>query len=296
VQSQQRLEPFEQENSAFYGHPEPQSAYGRPNTTEAQSPIALLAGATMLRDEPSAIEHTTVAGVVAHEYSHHGSKEHDQGRPKKLWEHAYDVLKVAEPGEFVHWEVLGEAVGKDATIMSERSMITTIVRRAIKELELRHKRTARNIRGFGYKILSDDDRLVLAKVHQQRAVKEIATAHRQVTNVDYASMEPGTRKMFEATAMALGHQQQVMERMDIRQNEFETVMKAVVADQRLKADEMTDVQRRLAALEQRMSGTAQQAASAPQQEPSAAPYVPHPQPTSWPQPDYTSTKTPGFPT
>lgn len=179
-------------------------------------------------------------------------------QPGKAWRVIYDLLRAAEPGRIIHWEILGEALGKDATDLSQRSTVNQAVRRAVKELEEVDQRTARNVRGYGYKVISNGERLELAQKHQKRAVREVGLARRQVTNVDLAAMDPNTRKAFEMTALALGHQAQVMERLSIDQKNLETVMENVRAEQRQHAEDMGNLHNRLAALEARVAGGAAQ--------------------------------------
>jgi hypothetical protein len=178
--------------------------------------------------------------------------ESERSGPKKLWELAYDLLRSAEPGELIHWEVFGQAMGKDGTVHGQRHLVQSAVRRAIQELERNDKMTARNVRAFGYKVVPTEERLELARSHQDRAVKEIRLARRQVTNVNLAAMEPNTRRAFELTAMALGQQAAILERTNIRQEALESRVDEVLTEQRLKAEEMTAVQQRLAALEARL--------------------------------------------
>lgn len=185
---------------------------------------------------------------------------------KKQWEICYEILRQYEPGKGIHWEIFGQALGVDAMDHKQRAKINQAVHRAIKELEDKDQRTAKNVRGYGFEIVKNEQRLVLAQKHQQRAAKEIDLAKRQVTNVDFGSMDSNTRRAFELTGMALQHQAQVIGRMDIRQKNLETAVEAVQAENRLNAEQLAAVTARLAALETRVDGgVAPQPAGAPQQ-------------------------------
>jgi len=224
----------------------------------------------------------------------------ESGQQKKMWELVYELFAEAEPGMLLHWEILGEAVGKDATLPSERNLVNVAVRRAIKELEKRDRRTARNVRGYGFKVVSNEERLEIARTHQDKAVKEVALARRQVTNVDLAAMDPNTRRAFELTAMALGRQAQVMDQVNIRQERLETVMDDVLAEQRVNARQREDIQSRLAALEARLGGSAPITQVSPPHH-LGAPYAltggASQQPATWPQavPQYAGMPSGHFP-
>jgi BMFP domain-containing protein YqiC len=97
---------------------------------------------------------------------------------------------------------------------------------------------------------------VLARKHQKRAANEVTLAQRQVTNVDFSSMDSSTRKAFEMTGMALQHQAAVIGRMDIRQQNLENAVEQVAAEQRLNAEQLSAVQARLAELEARVNSGA----------------------------------------
>lgn len=229
----------------------------------SQQPVFAAAAQPAPTDQPTSSQQPSVVVEAAESVSAEPSRLTDpqygrpaSERPKKMWEHIYEIMAAAPMGQVLYWEILGEAVGKDATVPGERSLVNAAARRAIKELEQRDKRTARNVRGYGFKIVSNEERLEIARRHQDRAVKEVSLARKQVTNVDLASMEPNTRKAFELTALALGRQAQVMEQVNIRQDRLETVVEHVLAEQRVDAEDRDQIKARLAALEARLNGGA----------------------------------------
>ena len=240
-------------------------------------------------DDPTFFPHSTAVPVdppvpAAQRDPRYGAPKAD--RPKKMWEIIYGLMAAAEPGQILYWEILGEAIGKDTSEPQGRAIVNQAARRAIKEMELLDKRTARNVRGYGYKVVSDEERLDVARTHQKRAVKEVGLAVRQVTHVDFGKMEPDVRTAFEMTGMALARQHQVMLQLDIRQDKLESVVNSVLAEQQLKTEEMDNVRQRLAALEARTSPPPAPAPPHPAPHHAASPPPAPAQYPPWPHPGY----------
>jgi hypothetical protein len=173
-------------------------------------------------------------------------------QPRKGWQIIYDILATAELGAVVSWDALGRAVGKDTNSPHERNLVSVMVRRAMRELEQTHGLLARNVRGRGFRIAPQEERLEVARIHQDRAAKHVSLAQREVSAVNLGAMDPTTRRAFEATAMALSHQAQVIAQTNIRQSKLEAVMAAVVDKQTVQGEVVEELQDRLAKLEVRM--------------------------------------------
>jgi DNA-binding winged helix-turn-helix (wHTH) protein len=176
----------------------------------------------------------------------------EAAEPKRNWERVYEVLAAAGVGAVVSWAALGAAVGKDTSQTYERQLVRALVTRAVRQLEQDHQLIVQSVRGKGYKIVPNTERLAVARRHQDRAARHVKLAHQQVSDVDLSSMTPETRRLFEATAMALSHQAQVINQTNIRQGRLEAVVDGVLQKQTVHDQHVDELRERMEKLESRL--------------------------------------------
>jgi hypothetical protein len=166
---------------------------------------------------------------------------------KARWYYIYDLYKDAPVGSIVTYQAMADKLSLDPD--ADRHTIQVAQRRAAEELLEVNLRSVESVPRSGYRITEDKHKLVLAERQQVRARKSIERGKAQVDYVDLASLDAPTKMIFEAMAWKFAEQQEAIRRLDVRQKRQQKQIEAVAASTEMTAEQMTDLQRRLARLE-----------------------------------------------
>jgi hypothetical protein len=172
--------------------------------------------------------------------------------PTARWKAVYaDVLLKKTRGQTATYAEIGKVLDLDPE--SDRHTIQMSVRRAAQELLRENDTALEAVNNVGYRLVQPDEHSGLAKKQQRRAKKSLQRGHDQVVHVDFSKMDPEARKAVEVMANAFAMQLEFNRRLDVRQQNLEKAVGAVVTRQEKSEQEIQELreelERRLAALE-----------------------------------------------
>jgi hypothetical protein len=169
-------------------------------------------------------------------------------REKPQWEYAYDLFAIAERGQVVTYEELGEAL--QFNHVGNRSRIQQAVHQAVKRLEAGEKKTLEAIPNVGYRVVPANEHVRVAKKHQSRVVKATKRGLSTTLNVDFNELTEIEKALVLVANRAFALQYEQIRRLDIRQRRLETKVDQVVEDHEGK---LGDQEERIAKLEARLA-------------------------------------------
>lgn len=148
----------------------------------------------------------------------------DQAR----WKTVYEILQKTEVNDVLTYEEMGEALGLHPA--SDRHLIQAAVHRAAKELLEVERHALMAITNVGYRVVTAEEHLLLARGHQRKSHKQLALAQDKVEYVDLSEVDPITRRAFGLVAEALSAQADFNRRMDIRQRNLASKVAEIQQD------------------------------------------------------------------
>lgn len=132
-----------------------------------------------------------------------------------VWRTLYELLQAAPVDSVVPYDAMMAITGRD------KSAVQSAVRRAAKELLVSDQRAIEAVPNQGYRIVTPDEHLTLARRHQRKSSRSLARGHGVTTHVDMSDMSVEVRRSFEAVARAFSMQMEFNRRLDVRQTELE---------------------------------------------------------------------------
>lgn len=165
------------------------------------------------------------------------------------WRTLYALLRDTPTGSLVTHEQMADALGLDP--VHDRAAMSTAMRRAAQEHEEVDKRAVEAVRNEGYRVVDVTGQLRLAKVHGRKAGTQLELAYSKATNVDLSDVDPEVRKGFELLARGFAEQMEINRRLVSRQRRTEKALDLVHQRTERTAEEIAQLQTRLAALEER---------------------------------------------
>lgn len=168
---------------------------------------------------------------------------------KARWRIVYDLLHAMEENEVITYEALGNALNLHPA--TDRPTIATAVHQAARQLEERDKRAIHCLTNVGYRVVTANEHLDLARIHQGKSVNSLERAHSKVVNVDMSRMAEALRRSFDAANRAFTAQLEAVHRLDVRQSRLEEAIEAVTVRQEDQESKYMSIEERLARLEQR---------------------------------------------
>src|SRR5205814_10234506 len=141
---------------------------------------------------------------------------------KARWRILFEAMKDMKPGHIILYEVMGEVLGLDHVDPSQKSAIGVAARKAVEELRRTERRVFKIVRGHGYQCAQPSEVLSLVQQHQERAITEARAGAEKTAAVDVSRLDPTTRRLFEATAISLSRQQDLMGQLDVRQQKLQS--------------------------------------------------------------------------
>lgn len=162
---------------------------------------------------------------------------------RAMWRILYeDKLRDMEIGEVVCYEEL-EGLLPHAAEGSWRSAFT----RAMKEMEIHHRRTFANVRGVGYKMVEAQEHEGLAHMHRRRSYRQLKRGVQRVASADRSRLNTEEIQRFERLEINFSRQEQMIRRLNERTTANE---KAIQDARRQSSAEVAEVQGRVERLEQ----------------------------------------------
>jgi hypothetical protein len=172
--------------------------------------------------------------------------------PTARWKAVYDqVLVKKKRDQIATYEEIGTVLGLDPE--ADRHTLQMAVRRAARELLRENDTALEAVNNVGYRLVMPDEHAELARRQQRKSSRSLARGHDQVVHVDFTKMEPEARKAIEMMAAAFSMQMDFNRRLDVRQQNLEQAVGAVVTRQEKSEQEIAELraelEQRLAALE-----------------------------------------------
>jgi hypothetical protein len=164
------------------------------------------------------------------------------------WRIIYEMLKPAEVNDVITYEQMGAAL--ELHPQRHRHVIQMAMRRAAKEFEKVNKHAVEAVKNVGYRVVQPVEHLHLARKQQKRASRALESGHSKAINVDFNEVDGETRKAFELVARAFAMQMDFNRRLDVRQKRLEDVVETVEARTNRSEEEIAELKRRLARLEE----------------------------------------------
>ena len=163
------------------------------------------------------------------------------------WRILYDLLVKAGTGDIITYQEIAEALGLDPG--TDRHKIQMDMRRAAKEHLRKDLRSVISVPNKGYRIAETSQKLELARQYQTRAVRSVKRGRDQIEYTNLNELDDTTRALFEVMALKFGQQDEMLSRLDVRQKRHERQLQAVVGTQEETAQQLAELQERLAKLE-----------------------------------------------
>jgi len=160
-----------------------------------------------------------------------------------MWRTIYERLTAAKVDDVVTYEELG------ALIDGDKSAVQSAVRRAARELETVDKHSLLAVPNIGYRVVTPEEHLTLAKAHQRKSSRSLARGYSTTVNVDMRDMEPEVQKAFGVVAQAFSMQMEFNRRFDIRQQKLENQIEAMNPKIERNETELAELRARLEMLE-----------------------------------------------
>jgi hypothetical protein len=152
------------------------------------------------------------------------------------WQIVYDRLSTMEIGDVVEdHELLG--LIPDAPHASVRSAF----HRAVREVEDEMKRTFTRVRLVGYRMVEALEHEGLARGQHKRAKRRMAAAWRKVHSADRKLLAPDDRRRVDAIEDHIGRQQEMIRRLEARQDRAEVRVARTEKDTAHLSDRFDDL-------------------------------------------------------
>lgn len=164
---------------------------------------------------------------------------------KARWRVLYDRMATLQIGELLSYEDMGELLGLDFLDRPQRNIINVSARKAATELEKKQGMVFRIMRGHGYQRAKPEQVLDLARRHQHRAQREVASGAAKVATIDLRQLDSTTARIVEATAMAFARQEAIMRSLDVRQDRLDVAMQALGVRQQVTDQRVTQTAQRV---------------------------------------------------
>jgi hypothetical protein len=169
------------------------------------------------------------------------------------WKIIYGLLTATETGDILTYEAMAKALGLDPD--EDRHKLQMAVRRAAKEHLVNDLRSLEPVTNEGYRVVETPKKLELAGQHQAKAKRSIARGRAHVIHVDISGMDETTRQAFELMAWKFAQQDEMIRRLDVRQQRTQRQVEAARADLDLSTDQISKLMERMDALEAKMRKT-----------------------------------------
>lgn len=129
------------------------------------------------------------------------------------WRQLYRFLASLDRGELATYERLSQVLGRD--FRKSRHPLE----RAVLELQARDGRTVVNVRRVGYRIARPEEHLTLARLHTERAERQLGQAGRVVQAAERRALSPAQRVRLDQLEEDLGQAAKMVDRLSARQAE-----------------------------------------------------------------------------
>ncbi len=170
---------------------------------------------------------------------------------RSRWRVIYeDLLSPASVGDVITYREIGRALSLHPD--DDRHVIQMAMRRAAKEHLKADLRAVAVVPNEGYKVVEPGKQLALSKGQQGRMKRAGQRASDFVTYVDLSGESSEVQRAFALAGAALTMQQELIERLDIRQRRLEQQVQAATTSHKLTAEQIANLLSRVEKLE---SGT-----------------------------------------
>lgn len=167
------------------------------------------------------------------------------------WKVLYRLLTGTATGDVLTYTRIADELGLDP--VRHRSAMSSAMQRASAEhLEL-DKRAVEVVRNEGYRVVTAQEHMRLAKLHNKRAGAQLDLAYSHVVNVDLASMDQEVRKGFEVMARGFLEQMEINRRLESKQRRTDAALAMVTQRSDQTEEEIAVLRDRLASLESRIA-------------------------------------------
>lgn len=164
------------------------------------------------------------------------------------WQVLYDLLRSTKTGDVLTYDDMARALDLDP--VKDRHAIQMSMRRAATQHEHADKRAVDAVTNEGYRVVEAVEHLSLAQRHQRKAGKSIVRSKSKVDNVDFNELDSTSRAAFELVGRALGMQQEMIRRLDVRQRRLDEAVTAVTTTAQRTVSDLAGVDERLRWLEE----------------------------------------------
>lgn len=165
------------------------------------------------------------------------------------WRLIYALLKRTPVDSILEYDVMATTLDLDA--LKDRHTIQVSMRRAAVELEKVEKHAVEAVPNVGYRVVTAEEHLRLARYQQGRSSKALVRGHSKVINVDLSHVNPEIRQAFEIVAAAFSMQMEFNRRTDVRQKKLEQSLEAMRERSTRTDEEVAELRARLDRLEKR---------------------------------------------
>jgi hypothetical protein len=161
-----------------------------------------------------------------------------------------ELLSAAKPGDIITYEALGTLLGIDHADPAGRIRIRSPLHQATRKLLKERGHAVVAVTNVGYRIAEPAEHLEIAKGHQRRATRQIKMGHAVVTHVDLSEQPEEVQTAFGVVAAAFAQQGEINRRTAGVMKRQEESLAAVTVRVDRTEDEVAELRKRLAALEQ----------------------------------------------
>ena len=159
------------------------------------------------------------------------------------WRTVYDHISGMKIGQQITYADLATLL-PDAPEGSVRSAFL----RAVQECETSDKRSFRNIRGVGYRMVDAAEHADLARIHHRRGNRQMKKAKRKASSADRSLLSREERSRIDAIELNLSRQIEMTARLEQRVDRLDSDLKAARRDQKTDAAALGERVEQLAAL------------------------------------------------
>lgn len=149
------------------------------------------------------------------------------------WRTVYEYLATMQIGDVIKDTDLF-ALLPDAPEGSVRAAMW----RAVKEMEDEHKRSFTRVRLVGYRMVEAVEHERLARDQHKKAKRRLTSAVRKAHSADRSLMDHDQRRRIDAIEDVLGRQQEMVRRLEARQNKTDARVAATEKDSAQLSDRL----------------------------------------------------------
>lgn len=143
---------------------------------------------------------------------------------------AVDALKNEPKGTLISYESIGVALGLNPK--RDLQKIQAAVRAANKLLLEFHSRGLKNVPCSGYRILPANEHAIVARGHQDKAIRQVRMSVAIFDGADLDEMTPSHRKIHEGLSMIAQNQLAMHTYNKTRFDRLEALFKGPIVDQK----------------------------------------------------------------